>query len=164
MKEREVLLTVKRVKRRGTGCWAVNWADRRAGWQRTGGLVGQRAGRLDGQRTCRLDGRLEWRRRDTLKTNLLLSLSLSVCPQLLFALDYCLPSTVFALDYWLPYYCLPSTTVRPRLLCALYYCLPLLLFALNYCLSSTAVCPQLLFALNCCLPSTNLDIKYDQGT
>jgi hypothetical protein len=45
----------------------------------------------------------------------------TVCPQLLFALSYCLPSTAGC---------------------------PQLLSALNCCLPSTAVCQQLLFALN----------------
>jgi hypothetical protein len=44
-----------------------------------------------------------------------------VCPQLLFALNYCLP----------------STTVRPQLL-----------FALNNCSPSTTVCPQLTLGLS----------------
>jgi len=56
----------------------------------------------------------------------------NVCPRLLFALDYCVPSTTVCL-----YYCLPSTTVCPQLL-----------FALNCCLPSTAVCPQRTWTLS----------------
>ena len=78
------------------------------------------------------------RERGAEKKTHLLSLSLSVCPQLLATLNYCLPSTVFA-----------SHTVCPRLL-----------FAFNYCLPSTAVCPRLLFALNCCLPLLLFALNY----
>jgi hypothetical protein len=53
--------------------------------------------------------------------------STTVCPQLLFALDYSLPQLLAALNC-----CLPSATVCPQLLLTLKYCLPSATGCLNH--------------------------------